>query len=95
MELSKLYDKLDILDTRLDQIEKDLAVYNQLLEIHIKRTEQNEELIRLAEQKQSTEIEKVQLEVARFRTGIKIFHWLAGAAIACGGLVLGLVRLLA
>lgn len=95
MELNRLFEKLDILDARLDQIDKDLAIYNQLLEVHIKRTEQNEELIRLAEEKQSTEIQRVQLEVERFRTGIKIFHWSIGIAIASGGLVLGLVRLLA
>ena len=37
-ELEKLSDKLDKIDDRIDRIDKHLAVYNNQLEFHIKRT---------------------------------------------------------
>ena len=42
-ELEKLSDKLDKIDDRIDKIDKHLAVYNNQLEFHIKRTDIIEE----------------------------------------------------
>ena len=42
-EIEKLSEKLDKIDDRIDRIDKHLAVYNNQLEFHIKRTDLIEE----------------------------------------------------
>lgn len=38
-ELQKIEDKIDKIDSKLDSVDVHLAVYNEQLKIHIKRTE--------------------------------------------------------
>ncbi|BAQ92899.1 hypothetical protein [uncultured Mediterranean phage uvMED] len=42
-EIEKLSEKLDKIDDRIDRIDKHLAVYNNQLEFHIKRTNKIED----------------------------------------------------
>lgn len=48
--LIKLEDKLEVLDSRLDKIDIHLERYNNQLEFHILRTNQNEEMLKLMRQ---------------------------------------------
>lgn len=88
-----IYNKIERLDKRLDHIDTNLAVYNNLLDIHIKRTDQNEKMIQLTERKQEQAIQELKLEVQKFRTGVQLLHWAIGVSIAVAGIVLGVIRL--
>jgi hypothetical protein len=56
--LLKIVDKLDVLDQRVDNVDKTLAVQAEQLKVHIQRSDQNEILIQ-DNQKRIAKIEKV------------------------------------
>lgn len=46
MSMDRVEEKVDKLDDRLDDIDQHLAVYNEQLKVHIKRTDQIERELR-------------------------------------------------
>lgn len=75
--------RLDKMNDQLSDIDKRLEVYNSLLDIHIKRTEQNEHSIQMLRE-----------QSAQFQAGIKVLHWVIGTSVAVGGAIIALLQIL-
>lgn len=70
-QLTRIEDKIDAIDTRLNGIDVKLAKYNSELEFHIARTTQVEE-----------ELLPISSHVQQIRGAIKFAVWLVGTLVA-------------
>lgn len=67
--VNKLENKLDLLDTRLDKITIILVKQEQNLKLHMKRSELNEEAVRILKE----EVKPIQEHVLKINFLMKIF----------------------
>jgi len=68
----RILNKLDIMDERIDSINKNLAVYNEQLKVHIEGTIQNRKQIAALDQKILDKITPVEDHVKAVNTVLKL-----------------------
>lgn len=72
MDEKRILNKLDIMDERIDSIDKNLAVYNEQLKVHIEGTIQNRKQIAALDQKILDKITPVEDHVKAVNTILKL-----------------------
>lgn len=81
-KLDKILDKLDTMDTRIDGIDKTLAVNTEQLKEHIRRTEILETKVDTVE----LDVDVIKLHVDRVENIPKIIMWIVAFLAAVLGL---------
>lgn len=86
-KFQRLEDKLDKVNDRLNDIDKNVAVYNEQLKIHIEGTVQNREQLHLFRQKFDSDFAPVKKHIAMVEGVLKflgVISLLAGIAKTFG-----------
>ena len=68
--LSRIENKVDNITEKLSIVDKELAIYNELLKIHIKRTDQNSEQLTLLKKFINDKHDETDLELEPIKTHI-------------------------
>lgn len=73
----RIYDKLDAVDARLKNIDEKLAIYNEQLRYHIKRSDQIDQALSIIENR-----------ISPVENHVLIINFLVKSIAAAGGLIL-------
>lgn len=84
-EFLHLSDKLDILDERLDSVEKLMALQENNLQYHIKRTDLSEQSLAVFRE----ELQQSKLLMAQIQFFGKLLSWIGGAT----GFILAILQI--
>ena len=93
-QLTRLENKIDKLDDRLDGVEKILVLQEANLKLHMKRSDQLETLILKKEEDLNLRIEPVATHVENFKSLMRVSAWVVGATGAVVSIIYTIVQII-